>query len=54
MERFQRYDEPPRMMDRFSDQRRNYDDNDYQNDMNNYLPPRNFNNDDDLRGNVMM
>lgn len=42
------------MMDRFHEQRRNFDDNLYQNNMDQFIPPRNMDHGDELRGEMVM
>jgi|TARA_B110000285_G_scaffold179859_1_gene202679 hypothetical protein len=42
------------MMERFPEQRRNFDENVYQNNMDQYIPPRNIDRMDDLRGEMVM
>jgi hypothetical protein len=41
------------MMERVPDQRRNFDENLYQNNIDHYLPPRNLDH-EDLRGEMVM
>jgi len=42
------------MIERFPEQRRNFDENLYQNNMDHYIPPRNMEHGDDLRGEMVM